>query len=115
MRSSDPLYPIKHLIGEPGFSSNDDLGSFCLSVGLFHDRRIKTEVKTPKTWNPWHFRTWPMLEVIAYNKGPSLKDRSEIRDLLYQYYLGGVNIIVKKVSNKTQISALKDLSEFIPP
>jgi hypothetical protein len=115
MRSSDPLFPIRHLIGEPGFSTKDDLADFCLSVGLFQDIKGKTRIKPPRSWNPQLFTTWPMLQVIAYTKEPSIKDVNGIRDFLYQYYIGGVVIIVKKVFGKGKMEALKELSKFIPP
>lgn len=115
MRSSDPLYPIRHLIGETGFPSKEDLGSFCLSVGLFHGKRIGTKTKPPRSWDPLLFGTGPMLEVIAYTMEPSIKDRVGIRDLLYEYYLGGVEMIVEKISGMTQMEALRSISGFIPP
>ena len=115
MRSSDPLYPIKNLIGEHGFSSKEELASFCLSVGIFHDRRTKKHTRSPRSWDPSVYKTWPMLQIIAYNMNPSIKNHSEIKDFLYQYYLGGVEMITRKVSEKPILSALKDLSEFIPP
>jgi hypothetical protein len=56
-----------------------------------------------------------MLQVIAYTKEPSIKDVNGIRDFLYQYYIGGVDIIVKKVFGMGKMEALKELSKFIPP
>ena len=115
MKRSNPLYPIKHLIGDPGFTSRDDLGSFCLSVGLFQGKQIQRMAKPPKNWNPWSYDTWPMLEIIAYTMDPTLKDRSAIKDLLYDYYLGGVDIVARKVANRNPMEALKKLSDLIPP
>lgn len=115
MRSTNPLFPIKHLIGETGFPSKDDLASFCLSVGLFHDHKVDKEEKPQKKWDPLLYKTGPMLEIIAYQLDPKLQKRIEIKHLLYQYYLGGIEIVSKKVLMKAQIAALRELSGFIPP
>jgi hypothetical protein len=115
MRKSDPMYPIRDLIGDPGFRSKEDLGSFCLSVGLYHEKKAVTEVDPPRSWDPSRFDTWPMLEIIVHTKEPSIEDMSGIKHILYQYYLGGVEMVTAHTTGTGGLGSLKKLSRFIPP
>jgi len=115
MKRKDPLGPVSHLIGEPGFPSKEALGSFCLAVGLFHDRKADPGKGPPRNWDPTKYDAWPMIELIAYRAGAAADDRSRMKELLYAHLLAGVEMVEKTVGKRSGLSALKELSRFVPP
>ncbi|MGA1873551.1 MAG: hypothetical protein ACMUHY_07745 [Thermoplasmatota archaeon] len=115
MKNKDPIEPIDHLIGDPGFPSRDSLSSFCIAVGLFHDAKGGSDVRAPRKWDPSRYDIWPMLELVVYNTYTDLGGRQEMRDLLYRYLKGGAEMIAGKVGGRKGTSALREIARFIPP
>ncbi len=115
MNRNDPFSPIEHLISEPGFRTKDELGSFCLSIGLFNGEDDLEPVKPSRNWDPSNYEIWPMVEIIAYTKEPTIKNMSEMKSYLYPYLLSGLEILKRKIGDRQGLEAIRSISDLIPP
>ena len=115
MKGKDPFLNVQHLIGGVGFSNKDELGSFCLAVGLFHEDVPPRDLITPRKWDPSNYNIWPIAQIISYRRDPSIKDITEMKRYLYPYLISGIDLVARRVKGKSGINMLDSLSDLIPP
>lgn len=115
MRRRDPLSDLLHLVGEHGFRTKDDLGSFCLSVGLFQGKRKDDGTDPPKSWDPTNYETWPMVQIITYAMDPSIEDLQQMKRSLYPYFKAGIDMVTGKIVDRTGMEVFKEIAKLIPP
>ncbi|MBN1389203.1 MAG: hypothetical protein JXA22_01020 [Candidatus Thermoplasmatota archaeon] len=110
----DPMGPIISLVGDGLFPTRRSLEEFCLAVGLTLEKRPEVEATPPNNWDPSRYASWPMLELIAYQKDTGISGRSGMREFLYPYLVLGAKTVASKVGGSAGISALERLSCFFP-
>jgi len=114
MSKNDPFSQVKRLVGDIGFKDKEELGSFCLAVGLFHDDPRSDPPRPPRNWDPSNYDIWSVAQVISYVSDPTIEDMKGMKQYLYPYLLSGIEIVERRIKGKNGTEMFESLRNLIP-
>jgi hypothetical protein len=105
---------IGRLMIEGGFPDEISLISFCMSVGVFHNRRMK-HGSIPFGLKVDDLTSYEVCSLIINDQSEEELELREMNMLLEEHLLGGINMILEEIKGTSGLESLKRASKLMPP
>ena len=105
---------IGRLVFEGGFPDENSLLSFCLSVGVLHDRRA-FDIDLPYDIKVEDLSSYELCSLILHDQSGDEKDLQVVTNTLDEHLKGGILLVRKTIKGRSGIDALISLIKLIPP
>lgn len=108
------LERLEALVMEGGFPDERSLLSFCLSAGVFHDRKAKTS-EIPFGLRIEDLHSYKVCSLILNDASVEEMDIKTMNRLLEQHLFGGIEIVMDRIKRRSGLDALISLTKLMPP
>lgn len=105
---------LGRLIFEGGFPDELSLTSFCMSVGVFHDRRVD-EGRIPFGLRVDDLTSYEVCSLILNDQSGKEMDLRKMNRLLEEHLLGGIDLVLEKTGNTSGLESMIRLTKLMPP
>jgi len=102
------------LIFEGGFPDELSLISFCLSVGVFHNRRVD-EGRIPFGLKVDDLTSYEVCSLILNYQSLKEMNLRKMNKILEEHLLGGIEMVIEKTRNTSGLESLTRLTKLMPP
>ena len=106
---------MSHLIGDEGFRSPEDLYSLGLSIGLVLSEETPVEPEGSTPMESSSLPIWPIVQIIAHQRSPSLLTPEEMDAYAEPYLNRGLILISEEVGERKGSEAMRAIARLLHP